>query len=31
LGATEKKYTYLLKQAKENGVNLERFSLNRVG
>jgi hypothetical protein len=31
LGATEKKYTYLLKQAKENGINLERFSLNRVG
>ena len=31
MGATEKKYTYLLKQAKENGINIERFSLDRVG
>ncbi|MGE5604668.1 MAG: DUF2508 family protein [Bacteroidota bacterium] len=31
MGATEKKYTYLLKQAKEKGINIERFSLDRVG
>lgn len=31
MGATEKKYTYLLKQAKENGINIEPFSLDRVG
>lgn len=31
MGATEKKYTYLLKQAKENGINIERFTLDRVG
>ena len=31
MGATEKKYTYLLKKAKEKGVNIERFSLDRVG
>ena len=31
MGATEKKYTYLLKKAKEKGVNIERFSLERVG
>jgi len=31
MGATEKKYTYLLKQAKENGINIDRFSLDRVG
>lgn len=31
MGATEKKYVYLLKQAKENGINVEHYSLvNRV-
>lgn len=32
MGATEKKYVYLLKQAREKGINIERFSFaNRVG
>ncbi len=32
MGATEKKYVYLLKQAKENGINIDQYSLaNRVG
>ncbi len=31
MGATEKKYIYLLKQAKEKGINIEHFSFNRVG
>ena len=31
MGATEKKYIYLLKQAKENGINVDHYSLaNRV-
>ncbi len=28
IGATEKKYVYLLKQARENGINVEHFSFN---
>ena len=28
LGATEKKYIYLLKQAREHGVNTERYGLS---
>lgn len=32
MGATEKKYVYLLKKAKETGVNIDRFSFaSRVG
>lgn len=32
MGATEKKYVYLLKKAREKGINTDRFSFaNRIG